>query len=139
MYTASFCLLGTQYIFGDILNIDMATLVDVYDPVTGDTTPAGTPMKSYLIGFINTGTIDSVADRVTTGDYTNSDVSFVDRFISFAVIAAYIAWDVITLLSGTYIFNLVFMMGIPYVFVFGFVVIYVLTVMRAAVTLIRGV
>ena len=139
MYTASFGMLGTQYILGDVLQIDMVTLVDTEDPITGDVTPAGTPIKSQLMGFVNTGTFNDVAGRVTTGDYTNSDASFFDKVISFSVAAAHIAWDVMSLLSGTYIFNLAFMFGIPFVFVFGFVVIYIFFLIRTAIATIRGV
>ena len=139
MYIASFTMLGIQWTAGDYLNHDMTTLVDVYDPINDITTPAGTKIKPLFADVANLNTFNDVAGRVTTGTYTNSDSSFFDRAISFATAAAYIAWDVISILTGTYIFTLIFMMGVPYIFVTGISVVYVFFLIRTIIALIRGV
>jgi len=139
MYIASFTFIGIQYTLGDYLNHDMVTMVAVYDPINQVTTPAGTKINTIVSDVANLGTFNTVSERITGGTYSNADASAFDRAINFTVAAAYIAWDAILLLTGTQIFTLIFMMGVPYIFVMGFVIIYILFLIRTAIALIRGV
>lgn len=139
MYIASFSMIGIQWTLGDLMNHDIATMVDVYNPVTDTITPAGTVMKPLFSGFTDYTTLNDVALRVTNGDYTPSDDSFFDKVLQSTTAAAFIAWDGILLLTGTQVFTMLFLVGVPYVFVSGFVFIYVFFLIRTAIALIRGV
>lgn len=139
MYMMSFSMLGVQYSIGDLMHIDMVTLIDVYNPITGETTPAGTELKPLFQGFTDYETLNDVALRTTTGSYTNSDNSYFDRVISFSVAAAHIGWDAVLLLTGTQIFTMLFLIGVPYIFVAGMVFVYIFFLIRAIIAIIRGV
>jgi hypothetical protein len=119
--------------------MNLETMIDVYNPITNETTPAGTELKPLFQGFTDYTTLNDVALRVTNGDYNPSDNSFFDRVLTSTTAAAFIAWDGILLLTGTQIFTAMFLMGIPYIFVSGFVFIYVFFLIRTAIALIRGV
>lgn len=139
MYIASFTFIGVQYTLGDYLNHDMVTMIDVYDPINHVTTPAGTPINTIVSDVANLNTFNTIGSRVTGGTYSNADASAFDKAINFTVAAAYIAWDAVLLLTGTQIFTLAFMMGVPYIFVTGIVIVYVFFLIRTAIALIRGV
>lgn len=140
MYIMSFSLLGVQYTLGDLLEVNLVTFTDVYNPITGVTTPAGTELKPLFQGFSDYTTLNQVATRVTSGDsYQPSDNSFFDKVLTYGTAAAFIAWDGILLLTGTQIFYMLFLFGVPYIFVSGIVFVYVFFLIRTAIALIRGV
>ena len=140
MYILSFTFMGVQYALADVLHFQLTTMMDVYNPITKVTIPAGTEMRPYFQGYSNYGTLNNVATRVTSGDnYSTSDNSFYDKVVTSTIAAAFIGWDVITLLSGMGIFSLLFLFGIPYIFVIGIEIVYVFFLIRTIIALIRGV
>ena len=139
MYIFSFSMLGIQWVLLDPFGLNMQTFVDVYDPINNITIPAGTELRPLFHGSTNYDTLNGVAGRASTGNYQTSDGSPFDKVINYATAAAFLAWDVMTLLTGTQIFFLMFLLGVPYIFVAGFVFIYVFFLIRTAIALIRGV
>lgn len=138
MYCVSFAFIGTQWMLGDVLQHDLVTFTDVTS-LGGTTYPAGTEIKPLFQGFANLDAINTVSVSVTTGDYHPSDNSFFDKVLTSTTTAAFIAWDGVTLLTGTYIFNIMILFGIPIIFVMGFEVVYIFFLIRTAIALIRGV
>ena len=134
MYITSFSVIGIQYVMGDYLGRNVQTITDVYDPITGTTTPAGTELKPLFTQYTDFGTLNQVSLRTSTGNYSG-----LDRVIQYASIAASIAWDVLTLISGTQIFYMLFLFGVPYVFVMGMAFVYVFFLIRTTIAIIRGV
>ena len=139
MYIMSFSMLGIQFSIGDLMHIDLVTLVDVYNPISGETIPAGTELKTPFQGFTDYTTLNDVAIRTSTGSYTNSDNSFFDKVISYATAAAHIGWDAVLLLTGTQIFTMLFLIGVPYIFVAGMAFVYIFFLIRTIIAIIRGV
>jgi hypothetical protein len=97
-------------------------------------------LKPLFQGFTDYTTLNDVASRVTTGeDYHPSDNSFFDKVLTSTTTAAFIAWDGLLLLSGTQIFTMLFLLGVPYIFVSGIAFVYVFFLIRTSIALIRGV
>ena len=119
MYSTSFSLLAAQYVFGDVYGI---TMVDIN----------GNPVKSQLLTYTNYNAITNAQTNVTS----TSRNTIVNNPVSAA---AGIAWELILLITGTYIFNILLLFGIPSLFIAGLVALYFMLVMRAVIGYIRGI
>lgn len=119
LWASSFGLLGAQYVFGDVYGITIVS------PVTGQ------PMKSALLTYFNINTINTIGSNVTNTTRT-SVVTNINEFLS-------IVWEMIQILTGTYVFNLFNIMGIPAITTAGFVVLYIFLLVRAYFGYIRGI
>ena len=53
--------------------------------------------------------------------------------------AAGIAWEIIQLMSGTYIFGVLVMLGVPSIIVAGMTILYVFMLARTIIAYIRGI
>src|ERR1700686_2938087 len=93
LWGSAFGLLGAQYVFADVFGVTMVS------PVTGQ------PMKSALLSYFKIGNINTIGLNVTSNTRTQI-VSNINQFLG-------IVWDIIQILTGTYVFNLFNLMGIP--------------------------
>lgn len=119
MYSVSFSMIGGQYILGDVFGINMVNF-------------EGVEIRSSLLDVIDTGNINSV-----TGNLNNlNQTTISDNPI---VAAGELVWDIITLLTGTYIFNLLLLFGVPDIFIAGMVIIYAIMLFRTLIGYLRGV
>ena len=138
MYAISFSILGVQYEIADVYHKDIVTLVDVKDSSGAVTIPAGTPIRSSLIGYVNQNELNTRASNMLTANYTGN-TTFYSKIETFTTGAAYVAWELVTLLSGTYIFNLMYLLGVPLYFVIGFLALYIFLLSRAILGYVRGI
>ena len=120
MYIASFTYLGIQYSIADAFGI---TMVDIN----------GNPIKSDLLALINVDQLNTITDTIITD--TNKTGTISDAVGT----AASIAWELFTLLTGTYIFNIIAFFGVHGIWSAGFVLVYLILVWRAIIALIRGI
>jgi len=123
MYAASFSLLGVQYTLGDSFGITM---------VGAD----GTTVRSQVIDYIQIGNINAVQNL------TRAEVQTAQDWIIYNPItaAAGIVWELFLLLTGTYVFSVMFnVLGIPWIWITGFVVLYFFLLMRTIVAYLRGI
>lgn len=100
----------------------------------------GTPVYSHVLGFINQQQLNQITTNIVAGNFSDSgeNTTYFHRVETFTTGAAFVAWELIQLLSGTYIFNFLYLMGVPPVFVAGFVVLYLLLLARAVIGYVRG-
>ena len=119
LYSFGFCMLGIQYIYFDVFHTTMTNF-------------SGVPLKNNLINDLNQNTINQVTNNIVQTNQTSV-------FLNSVGIAANIAWDLILLLSGTYIFDLAIQFGVPTIFVVGFIVLYLFLVGRSIMGYIRGI
>ena len=138
MYAISFSILGVQHEIGDVYHKNIVTLVDVYDSNGNISIHAGTPIKSSLLGYINQDEINRRALNMLTANYTGN-TTYYNKIETFTTGAAFAAWELITLLSGTYIFNMMYLLGVPLHFVIGFLALYLILLSRAITGYVRGV
>lgn len=125
MYSVSLSILGVQYVTSDILDIEMTNL-------------EGVPIRSHTLAFIDLATLNNQTAKIVVADY-NDNSTFYDRVETFTTGAAYVAWELIIILSGTYIFNFMYLMGVPLYFVAGFVILYTLLLARTIIGYVRGI
>lgn len=119
MYISSFGLLGVQYSVADVFGI---TMVDIN----------GNAIKSDLLVLINVDQLNQISTDIT-------DFNETETVENPATAGAQVAWEIFTLLTGTYIFNVLIFFGVPTVFIVGMVIVYLILVWRALIAYIRGV
>lgn len=119
MYAASFGMLGSQYILGDVFNITMTNF-------------EGEPIQSDLLTAINEDTLNTVTGNLASLNNTELESNPITG-------AAGLVVDILTLLTGTYIFNMLSLIGIPDIIIAGMVIIYALMLFRTLIAYLRGV
>ncbi len=120
MYIASFGFLGAQYVFADIFGVQIKN----FD---------GVPLEDEILDISDFAAFNTALVNITSTNFTLADTA--DAFIAAGEIAALL----FLILTGTYIFNLLFLFGVPAIFVAGFVGVYVIFVARSMLAYIRGV
>ena len=123
-YAVSFMLLGVQYVLGDVYHIEMTNL-------------DGDPMQSALLEFIDTGTLNSITANIANS--TDAENSTLDAIVNAFQIGFNVSKDLLLLLTGTYIFNVMYFFGIPVIVIAGFVALYLFCVGRTVIAYVRGV
>ncbi len=133
MWIASFTLLGVQYMVGDIMGQEMT--IQCTDSILMDCESVkGTPIKPYILNWANEANINEITQRASEGDYTG-----IDKFIQFAIAAAFVAWDLIALVSGVYLFTMLYFIGMPSIMVIGLGIVYLIFLLRSIFGWIRGI
>ena len=118
-YSFSFGLLGAQF------------MADSYGIVL--TAPDGTVIKNALLEYINEDQINTFSSNVTA---SNNGTSWgLEPIIQAGNIATFLFY----LLTGTLIFNFLYLFGVPAIFIIPIVVFYFILLARAIIALIRGV
>ncbi|MCH7560095.1 MAG: hypothetical protein IIC67_01785 [Thaumarchaeota archaeon] len=125
MYIAGFSIVGIQFTLADVFNITLTNM-------------EGLPIRSHIVDMIREGNINERTGNIVTANFTTNS-TFYDRVETSATSMAYVTWELITLLTGTQIFYLMFLFGMDKIFVGIFVVVYVLLLARAIIGYLRGV
>ena len=119
MYAASFGILGGQFVLGDVFGIELKD-------INGD------PLKSSILTTIQVDQLNTSAQNVIG---TNQTSVVTDPITA----AAGIAWELFLLMTGTYIFQILYLMGIRSIIVSGMVLLYIILLMRTIIAYLRGV
>jgi hypothetical protein len=118
-YSFSFGMLGAQF------------LADSYGITL--TAPDGTPIKNELIVNLQQDQLNQFATNVSS---SNNGTSWgLEPIIQAGNIATFIFY----LVTGTYIFNILYLFGVPAIFIIPITVIYFILLGRSIIALIRGV
>ena len=119
MYSVSFGVLVAQYIAGDLMGI---TLVNY----------RGEEIQSDLLDIVNTGSLNAGISNVTG---TNQTEIITDPITA----AAKATYQIFLLITGTYIFNVLYQLGVPPIAIAGMVLLYALLMIRAFIAYLRGI
>ena len=119
-YAFSFGFLGAQY------------LADSYGIML--TAPDGTVIRNAMSDIIVIGNINTMSTQVNTTVANFSGITL-DPILN----AASIAWSLFQLMTGTYVFNILSLFGVPPVFIIPIAVIYMILLARTVIALIRGI
>lgn len=123
MYASGFMILAFQYVIGDVYNIEL-------------TNYQGTPIRSNLLNVLDMDELNQFSLNVQNANSTyNSTLSAVEN--SFAV-GFGVAQDLLLLLTGTYIFNILYLLGVPIIAIVGMVSLYMILLARAIIAYFRG-
>lgn len=126
MYCVSFSLLGGQYFIGDVLGITIKNW-------------QGTEIRSAVLDFIKQQKINQVTKAIA--DVNNTRNTTLDAVTQSFELGLTIGFEILTLLTGTYIFNLLYLMigtGSE-IFIAGLVAVYAILLGRAIIAYLRGV
>lgn len=124
MYALSFCLLIGQYVFADILGMTLTS------PITG------APLQSAVLQFIDTGNLNTISTSVVNvNDTTSNTFTGIERAFQLGMT---VGLQLFELMTGTYIFNLLSLLGIPDLVILVFVTLYVFLLIRAAMSYFRN-
>lgn len=127
MYAASISYLTVEYAFVDVFHLEITNY-------NGDVLSGG-----LVSTWINIDNFNTKSGLIITGSYTPINATFYDRVETFTTAAAAVAWNLIGLLTGMAILNLMLFLGVPAVFVAGIGVLYTLLLSRTIIALIRGI
>ena len=119
MYALSFGLLSMQFMVGDVLGMDITS---------GD----GTSIRPQILTDTNVAQLNNSTSTIvgqSQNTVTNNPI----------LAAATIAWELFMLLTGTYIFSLLSLFGVPSIFIAGMVILYVLMLSRSIIGYLRGI
>ena len=125
MYAIGFSIVGVQFTLGDVFGI---TLTNV----------EGQPIDSALRGFIKQDELNLRSANIVAANFTTNS-TFYDRIETFTTGAAFVAWELITLMTGTYVFYIMILFGIDEIFVIGFLALYIILLARAIIGYVRGI
>ena len=125
MWCISFSVLGGQYVIGDVFGVTITNL-------------DGVPVKAHILTLVDEDVINTTTENIVTANFTTNS-TYYDQVETFTTAAAFVAWELVLLLSGTYIFNFLFLMGVPLIFVSFFVILYLALLARAIIGYVRGI
>ena len=119
LYASSFMMLGTQFVLGDVFGIDITNL-------------DGTPVKSTILTTVQIDQLNTSAQNIIGTNQTSVTTDPITA-------AAGIAWELFLLLTGTYIFQVLYMLGVPSIIVAGMVILYIIMLSRTIIAYLRGI
>ena len=127
MYVTSIGFLAVEYAFIDVFHITVTNFDG--QVLTG----------AFVQTQMHMSTLNTVTADIINGTYVPTNGTFYDRVETVTTAAAAISWNLFTILTGLYIFNLVLFLGVPLVFVIGLAIAYSIMFGLTAVEIIRGV
>jgi len=98
----------------------------------------GVEISGFIVSIMDMAEFNERSQEIVNGTF-NQNTTYYDRVETFTTAAASVAWNLITLLSGTYIFNFLYLMGVPLFFVTIMVIAYVAILGRAVIGYVRGI
>jgi hypothetical protein len=120
-------LVGMEYSVNQVYHVDMVS------PLTGE------PMEtSAIVGYLQSAEFNEATDNISSANYTGN-TTFYSKIETFTTGAAFVGWELIGLMSGTYVFNIMYLMGVPLWFVTAFIGLYILLLARTVIGYIRGI
>jgi hypothetical protein len=126
-YALGFMIIGLEYSVNQVYHVEMVS------PLTGE------PMEtSSIVGYLQNSEFNAQTEQIVTANFTTNS-TFFNKVETFTTGAAYVAWELIGLMTGTYIFNIMLQMGVPAWFVTAFVALYILLLARAIIGYVRGI
>lgn len=123
-YASGFMLLGVQYVLGDVYHIEMTNL-------------DGESLQPAILLILDTDTINTVTGNIANA--TDAENSTLDAVLNAFQLGYNVGKELLLLLTGTYIFNIMFFFDIPVIIIAGFVALYMFCVGRTLIAYIRGV
>jgi hypothetical protein len=124
VYCISFSVLAGQYFINEFMDITL-------------TNWEGAPIKANILALSNMTELNALAaDFSGAESQSNSTLAPIENAFN---IGLNIGWEILTLLTGTYIFNFMYFMGVPWYFVAGMSIVYFFMLGRTIIAYVRGV
>lgn len=95
----------------------------------------GKPLKDVILQITNVGTINTLFGEANQLNSTN----IASNPLGVASGIAGLAVTLVELVTGTYVFDILYHLGVPVIFVVGMIILYIALLARAILGWIRGV
>lgn len=118
MYAISIAFLTVEYTLVDVMHVEV-------ENYRGETLN-GTLVSTYM----NMDTFNAQTLLIINGTFNENTTDY-NRVETSVTAAAAVAWNLIILLSGTYIFTIMYFFGVPIPLVIGMVILYIFLLARA--------
>jgi|TARA_B110000438_G_scaffold290368_1_gene325995 hypothetical protein len=118
-YILSFSILGVQWEFGDPYGITLRN----FD---------GVEIKSAIHEYVKQDQLNQYTENIVSANYQTNSTAY-DKIETSVTAGAFVLWELIGLLTGTHVFYVMILLGVPAIFVSIFVIAYILLL---AVTII---
>lgn len=125
-YAFGFISVGLEYSVAQVWHVELVS------PVTGQ------PMNSAIVGYLQQDEVNERSTNIINANYTGNS-TFFDKIETFTTGAAFVAWELVALMTGTYVFRTMLLLGVPDWFVTSFIVLYGLLLARAILGYVRGI
>jgi hypothetical protein len=125
-YAAGLSMLGVEITLGQVYHVEMVS------PVSGE------PINSAIAGYMQQQEFNERTQNIVSANFTTNS-TFYDRVETFTTGAAFVAWELVGLMTGTYIFYILLLFGVPDWFVTGLITLYILLLARAIIGYVRGI
>lgn len=122
MYAVSFGVLTAQYVYADAYGI---TLTDFQ----------GHPIRDIFVQISNINQFNNEQNNINFINSTN----VLTNPLGTATAIANISLTLVELASGTYIFQILYLLGVPGIFLAGMIGLYIFLLARAVLGWVRGV
>ncbi len=123
MYISSFALLGIQWELADTYGITITN----FD---------GVEVKSAIHEYVKQEQLNEYTDSIITADYQTNSTAY-DKIETSVTAGVFVVWELIGLMTGTHVFSLLILLGVPSIFVSIFVIAYILLLARAIIGYLR--
>lgn len=117
MYTLSLMFVGFEYTFSQLAGVELTS------PITGE------PMGSLVVGYLQQAELNDRSGNIVSANFLENS-TYYDRIETSITAAAVVTWEVIQLLSGTYIFNVLQLLAVPIWLINTIITIYILLLAR---------
>lgn len=144
MYSLGLMIIGFELTIGQQYGIPLLGFVtDNNEFLSDDVTPNPNfgqriVLNSAIVGFLQESEFNAYTDNITSANFT-SNSTFYDRVETGITGGVFVAWELLQLMTGTYIFNILLLFGVPSWLVTLFVTIYILLLARAIVGYVKGI
>jgi len=124
VYAINFSILGAQFIFADVMHTHLTNF-------------QGTPITTDIFNSLHQDTLNQIQINSTSQD-PSWQAQIQNSLTTFGA-AAKIAWNLLLLITGFYIFSVMVELGVPVIFVFGFIGLYLFLLVRSIPGWIRSI
>jgi len=122
IYSISFSIVGAQFIFADVMHTHITNF-------------QGVPISTDIAASLHQDTLNNIQINSTSTSQTWYDQIVNNPFTA----AAKIAWNLLLLISGFYVFAVMYDLGIPVIFIIPFIALYVILLARSIPGWIRSI
>lgn len=117
MYAATFGILIGQYIFADVFGITLRN-------------HEGVEITSELVSLIRVNDLNTLTNAIISSDFSN--------IIQNVTTVAAVTWELLQIITGTYVFQILLLLGVPLIAVAPMIILYALLVGRLIIGYVRG-
>ena len=96
----------------------------------------GVEVKSAIHEYVKQEQLNTYTNSIVSADYQGNSTAY-DKIETSVTAGVFVVWELIGLMTGTHVFSLLILLGVPPIFVSIFVIAYILLLARAIIGYLR--